>query len=49
MSGDYQHWTAVIVRNDEPAPVMAEVSIAEISSGARFEFQSRQSIPLTVI
>ncbi|MBB5166433.1 hypothetical protein HNP02_006419 [Mycobacterium sp. AZCC_0083] len=49
MYGDDQDWTAVIVRNDVPAPVMAEVSIAEISSGAHFEFQSRQSIPLTMI
>lgn len=49
MSGTDQQWTAAIMRNDKPAAVMDEVAIAEISSGARFEFESRKSLPLTVI
>lgn len=44
-----QGWSATVVRNDQPAPLAPAVALANLSLGARFEFEQRRSLPLTVI
>jgi hypothetical protein len=47
--GDADAWTATLVRRDEPAPEFGEVAVTRFSTGASFEFESRKSIPITVL
>ncbi len=49
VDGDDGSWTATLVRRDEPAPEFGEVAVTRFSTGATFEFETRKSIPITVI
>jgi hypothetical protein len=47
--GDPHDWTAQVVRRDDPAGELEEVSVTRFSKGASFAFQPRRSLPLTVL
>ncbi len=49
VSGVPESWTLDVVRRVEPAPEAGEVAVTRFSSGVAFEFESRKSIPLTVL
>ena len=49
VTGDAETWTATLVRRDEPAPEFGEVAVTRFSTGASFEFETRKSIPITVL
>ncbi|MBX7448183.1 hypothetical protein GR927_09295 [Mycolicibacterium sp. 3033] len=49
VTGTRDEWTAQVVRRDTPARELGEVSVVKFSGGASFEFQPRQSLPLTVV
>jgi hypothetical protein len=52
LDGDATDWTLRIVTTDaasEPAGEFEEVTITRISTGARFRFEPRRSIPLTPV
>ena len=49
VSGNSTDWLVELSETDTPAPELSEVSIAKVSSGSTFEFQPRQSLPLTVL
>ncbi|GAA4745299.1 hypothetical protein GCM10023350_32650 [Nocardioides endophyticus] len=49
VAGDAESWTATLVRRTEPAPEFGEVAVTRFSTGATFEFETRKSIPITVL
>ena len=49
VTGDAGSWTATLVRRDQPAPEFGEVAVTRFSTGSTFEFETRKSIPITVI
>jgi hypothetical protein len=49
VSGNSTDWIVELSETDTPAKELSEVSIAKVSGGSTFEFQSRQSLPLTVL
>jgi hypothetical protein len=49
VSGNSTDWIVELSETDAPAKELSEVSIAKVSGGSTFEFQSRQSLPLTVV
>jgi hypothetical protein len=49
VTGDAESWTATLVRRPEPAPEFGEVAVTRFSTGASFEFETRKSIPITVL
>ncbi len=49
VTGTGTDWTAEIAETDTAAKELSEVAIAKVSGGATFEFQPRQSLPLTVV
>jgi hypothetical protein len=49
VTGDAEAWTATLVRRAEPAPEFGEVAVTRFSTGASFEFETRKSIPITVL
>jgi hypothetical protein len=49
VSGTSTDWVVELSETDTPAKQLSEVSIARVSGGATFEFQPRQSLPLTVV
>jgi hypothetical protein len=42
-------WTAEVIRTESAAKEFPEVSVAKVSGGSTFEFESRRSLPLTVV
>jgi hypothetical protein len=49
ITGAENDWTASLIHRSEPAKELSEVSVANVSGGATFEFEPRHSIPLTVL
>ncbi|WP_292975608.1 hypothetical protein [Mycobacterium sp.] len=49
VSGTSTEWTVELVETDTAAKEFSEVAVAKVSGGATFEFQPRQSLPLTVV
>jgi hypothetical protein len=49
VSGNSTDWIAELSETDAAATELPEVSIAKVSGGSTFEFQPRQSLPLTVV
>jgi hypothetical protein len=49
VEGTETEWTLAVVQHDEPGKEMDEVALARFSTGTTFEFQPRQSLPLTVL
>ncbi len=49
VSGTSESWSLDVVRRDEPAPESGEVAVTRFSSGVAFQFEPRNSIPLTVL
>jgi hypothetical protein len=49
VTGTAIDWTAELSETDTAAKELSEVAIAKVSGGATFEFQPRQSLPLTVV
>jgi hypothetical protein len=49
VTGTGTGWTAELSETDTAAKELSEVAIAKVSGGATFEFQPRQSLPLTVV
>ncbi|MBV9350275.1 MAG: hypothetical protein JOZ23_01885 [Mycobacterium sp.] len=47
--GTATDWTAELVETDGAATELPEVSVAKVSGGSTFQFQSRRSLPLTVV
>ena len=42
-------WRVRVVRRDEPAPEAEEVSVAKISTGTDFSFETRRALPITPV
>jgi len=49
VSGTDTDWTAALAETDIAAAEPSEVSVAKVSGGSTFQFESRRSLPLTVI
>jgi hypothetical protein len=49
ISGTQTDWTLEVVRREAPAPEADEVAVTKFSQGATFQFQTRKSLPLTVL
>jgi hypothetical protein len=49
VAGTGTDWTVELSKTDTAAKELSEVAIAKVSGGATFEFQPRQSLPLTVV
>ena len=49
VTGTDAHWTATVVRRDEPAPDFDEVAVTRVSTGVRFGFEPRRSLPITPV
>jgi hypothetical protein len=49
VTGTGTDWIAELSESDTAATELTEVSIAKVSGGSTFEFQSRKSLPLTVV
>ncbi len=49
VDGTSTDWTAKLVESDSAATQLPEVSVAKVSGGSTFQFQPRQSLPLTVL
>ncbi|MDT5344237.1 MAG: hypothetical protein QOE52_3421 [Mycobacterium sp.] len=49
LSGNSTDWVAELSETDTATTELPEVSIAKVSGGSTFEFQPRQSLPLTVV
>ncbi len=49
VTGTSTEWTAELSETDSAAKELSEVAVAKVSGGATFEFQPRQSLPLTVV
>ena len=49
VSGNSTDWVAELSETDTATTELPEVSIAKVSGGSTFEFQPRQSLPLTVV
>jgi hypothetical protein len=49
VTGTDTDWTATVVRRDEPAPDFDEVAVTRVSTGARFRFDPRRSLPITPV
>lgn len=49
VSGTGTEWTAELSETGAAATELLEVSVAKISGGSNFQFQHRQSLPLTVV
>lgn len=46
VTGSQETWDLTVVRRHEPAPEAGEVAVTRFSTGARFEFEPRRSLPL---
>ena len=46
VTGSQEMWDLTVVRRHEPAPEAVEVAVTRFSTGARFEFEPRRSLPL---
>ncbi|MEB4208396.1 hypothetical protein [Mycobacterium sp. 94-17] len=49
VSGTATDWTAELVETDSPTEELPEVSVVRVSGGSTFQFESRRSLPLTVL
>ena len=49
VEGTATDWTARVLRRTEPAEEFDEVAVTKISTGASFEFEPRNSIPITPV
>jgi hypothetical protein len=49
VSGTDTDWTAELAESDTAAVELPEVMIAKVSKGSTFQFESRRSLPLTVV
>jgi hypothetical protein len=49
ISGTDTDWTAELAESDTAAVELPEVMIAKVSKGSTFQFESRRSLPLTVV
>jgi hypothetical protein len=49
VSGTDTDWTAELAESDTAATELPEVMIAKVSKGSTFQFESRRSLPLTVV
>ncbi|CQD04526.1 hypothetical protein BN1232_00701 [Mycobacterium lentiflavum] len=49
VSGTANDWTAEFIETDTDAAELPEVSVVRVSGGATFQFESRRSLPLTVV
>lgn len=49
VSGGREDWAARINENEAAAEEFAEVSVVKVSCGASWEFEDRNSLPLTVL
>lgn len=49
VGGTDTEWTARVIRTDTAAKEFPEVSVAKVSGGSTFVFESRKSLPLTVV
>jgi hypothetical protein len=49
ISGTDTDWTADLAESDTAAVELPEVMIAKVSKGSTFQFESRRSLPLTVV
>jgi hypothetical protein len=48
-TGSQNDWAARVIETDREAKEFSEVSVTKVSRGATFEFESRKSLPLTVV
>ncbi len=49
ITGTSTDWTAELAETEAAAKELPEVAVAKVSGGASFEFQPRESLPLTVV
>lgn len=49
VSGTDDHWTLELQHRDTQAKQLSEVEVAKFSGGATFQFETRKSLPLTVV
>jgi hypothetical protein len=49
VTGTSTDWTVELAETDSAAKELSEVAVVKFSGGATFEFQPRQSLPLTVV
>jgi hypothetical protein len=42
-------WSVGVVRRDEPAAEAEEVSVAKLSTGTDFSFETRRALPITPV
>jgi hypothetical protein len=49
VEGNDTTWTASVIQRSTPAKELPEVAVAKFSGGATFQFESRRSLPLTVV
>ena len=49
VSGTNTDWTAHLAEADTPFDELPEVSVAKVSGGSTFQFETRRSLPLTVV
>jgi len=49
LTGTDTDWTARVIETDTAAKEFSEVSVAKVSGGATFAFETRKSLPLTVV
>jgi len=49
VTGTETDWTARVIETDRVAKELREVSVVRFSGGSTFEFESRKSLPLTVV
>ena len=49
ITGNSTDWTAELTETDTATTELPEVSVAKVSGGSTFQFQPRQSLPLTVV
>lgn len=49
VTGTEDEWRIDVVRRDEPAPELQEVSVVKFSTGTDFGFEERRSLPITPV
>jgi hypothetical protein len=49
VNGTDTDWTARVIETDTPAKEFREVAVTRFSGGSTFAFESRKSLPLTVV
>jgi hypothetical protein len=49
VTGTADGWRADVVRREEPAPELQEVSVVKFSTGTDFAFEERRSLPITPV